>query len=124
MVRPEPTPHSPSWSCPRAGRSACPTGPSLVSPPRPGLGGREATELRALPGDPDAISGENWCRQSWNNKSRDDCHDKEEHLDLLTAMLEGARHVPSLVVLVVGLRLIKEDSVLKINGGNVKQKQD
>ena len=39
-------------------------------------------------------------------------------------MLEGARHVPSLLVLVVGLRLIKEDSVLKIEGGNVKQNRD
>ena len=38
-------------------------------------------------------------------------------------LLEGAGHVPSLVVLVFGLRLIKEDSVLKIKGGNVKEKQ-
>merc|ERR1719400_351715 len=87
----------------------------------PVLGLGVGKSLKASPGDPNAISGENWCRQSWNNKSCDDCQDKEEHLDLSTAMLEGARHVPSLVVLVVGLRLIKEDSVLKINGGNVKQ---
>ena len=36
-------------------------------------------------------------------------------------LLEGAGHVPSLVVLVFGLRLVKEDSVLKIKGGNVKE---
>ena len=38
-------------------------------------------------------------------------------------LLEGARHVPSLVVLVFGLRLVKEDSVLQIMAGNVKEKQ-
>ena len=39
-------------------------------------------------------------------------------------LLEGAGHVPSVVVLVFGLRLVKEDSVLQIMAGNVKEKQE
>ena len=51
----------------------------------PGLSSSSSGKpLKASPSDPDAISGEICCWQSWNNKSCDDCHDKEGHRDLLT----------------------------------------